>query len=72
MNMPVWTIQSLWRNYIAALPNKIPLSEIVGHNGFACGIDRLIVVHHRPPNLGNLLSYRKLKPNYDPPVLSYL
>jgi hypothetical protein len=72
MNMPARTIQSLWRNYIAAPPNKIPLSEIIGHNCAECGIDRLIVAHHRPPSLGNLLSYRKLKPNYGPPVSSYL
>jgi hypothetical protein len=72
MNMSARTMQSLWRNYIAAPPNKIPLSYIVGHNGAACGIDMLIVSHHRPPNLGNLLSYRKLKPNSGPPVSFYL
>jgi hypothetical protein len=49
MNIPARTIQSLWRNYIAAPPNKILLSDIVGHNGAACGIDRIVVAHHRPP-----------------------
>jgi hypothetical protein len=72
MNMPARTIQSLWRNHIDAPPNKIPLSDIVGQNGAACGIYRLIVAIHRPPSLCNLLSYRKLKPNSCPPVSSYL
>jgi hypothetical protein len=71
-NMPARMIQYLWRNYIAAPPKKIPVSDTVGHNGSTCGIDRLIVAHHRPPNLGNLLSYRKLKPNSGPPISSYL
>jgi hypothetical protein len=44
MNMSARTIQSLWRNYIAAPPKKITLPDIVGRKGVACGIDRLIVV----------------------------
>jgi hypothetical protein len=71
MNLPAHTIQSAWRNTISNPPNKIPLSENVGHQGVVCGIDRLIVAYHRPPNLSNLLSYRKLK-NTGPPLSSYL
>jgi hypothetical protein len=72
MNMPARKMQSLWRNYIAAPPKKIPLSDIVGPSGATCGINGLIVAHQRPPNLGNLLSYRKLKPNSGHHISSYL
>jgi hypothetical protein len=71
MNLPACTIQSAWRNTIANPPNKIPLLEIIGHHRVVCGIDRLIVAYHLPPNLSNLLSYRKLK-NTAPPLSSYL
>jgi hypothetical protein len=71
MNLPARTIQSAWRNTIANPPNKIPLSEIIGHHGVECGINRLIVAYQRPPNLSNLLSYMKLK-NTGPPVSSFL
>jgi hypothetical protein len=69
MNMPSRTIQSLWRNYIATPPNKTPLSEIIAHNGAACGISRLIVAHHRPPNLGNY--YPIGSSNQTPALLSH-
>jgi hypothetical protein len=71
MNLHARTTQYAWRNTITNPPNKIPLSEIIGHHGVVCGIDRLIVAYHRPPNLSNLLSYRKLK-NTGPSVSSYL
>jgi hypothetical protein len=71
MNLPARTIQSAWRNTIANPPNKIPISEIIGHHGIVCGINRLIVAYHRTPNLSNLLSYRKLK-NTGPFFSSYL
>jgi hypothetical protein len=61
MNLPARTIQSAWRNTIYNPPNKIPLLDIIGQHGVECSIDRLIVAYHRPPNLGNLLSYQKLK-----------
>jgi hypothetical protein len=48
MNLPARTIQSAWKNTIAKPPNKIPLSEIIGHQGVVCGIDRLIVSYHQP------------------------
>jgi hypothetical protein len=71
MILPARARQSAWKNTIANPTNKIPLSEINGNHGVVCGIDRLIVAYHRPPNLSNLLSYRKLK-HTGPPVSSYL
>jgi hypothetical protein len=51
MNLPARTIQYAWRKTITNPPNKLPLSEIIGHHGVECGIDRLIVAYHRPPTL---------------------
>eukprot|EP00957_Ditylum_brightwellii_P120270 9175966-Ditylum_brightwellii.AAC.1 len=36
------------------------------------GINRMIVAYSSPPNLANLLSYRKTANHHDPPVSPYL
>lgn len=72
MNPPSREIQSGWRHYIAEPPYTRPLAQVKNYAGHPLGIDQLIVAYNRPLNLGNLLSYRKLKPNTGPPVSSYL
>jgi hypothetical protein len=65
-------IQRAWQNTIANPPHSRPLAEVRNHAGTPIGIERLIIAYQRPFNLGNLLSYRKLKDNSGPPVSSYI
>ena len=64
-------IQRLWRNHVQAPPYSQNLADIRNWKGTRLGLNRLIIAHSRPPNLGNLLSYRKLK-DTGPPVSSFL
>ena len=64
-------IQRLWREHIQEPLHSQNLADIRNWEGTRLGINRLIIAHSRPPNLGNLLSYRKLK-DTGPPVSSYL
>ena len=64
-------IQSAWHSTVANPDNSRPLSEIKNYSGTEIGIDRLIIAYNRPPNLGNVLSYRKLKNTSGPPVSSF-
>ena len=52
--------QQLWRNSISSPPGKETLTQLKNCSGFHIKIKRLIVAYHRAPNLGNLLTYRKL------------
>jgi hypothetical protein len=72
LNPPSRVIQHGWRHHIAEPPYTRPLAQVKNYAGQPLCIDRLIVAYNRPLNLGNLLSYRKLKPNTGPPVSSYL
>lgn len=68
---PSTAIRKAWEDTIA----NPPLSKPLEHFDFAykaLGHRRFLVCYTRPPNLGNLLSYRKLKPNTGPPVSSFL
>jgi hypothetical protein len=64
-------LQHLWRTHISEPLYGRPLAELRNYNRIPLGINRLIIAYSRPPNLGNLLSYRKLK-NHGPPVSSYV
>lgn len=71
-NPPSRAIQSAWRHHVAEPPYTNPLAQVKNYAGTPLGIDRLIIAYNRPLNLGNLLSYRKLKDNAGPPVSSFL
>jgi hypothetical protein len=68
---PSRDIRRAWESTVANPPFSKPLADIdlsfnrLGHR-------RFVVCYKRPPNLGNLLSYRKLKRNAGPPVSSFL
>lgn len=70
-NPPSRDIQNSWTNYLSEPPHSKPLAEIRNYRGTPIGINRMIIAYNRPPNLGNLLSYRKLKPTNGPPVSSF-
>ena len=69
-------LQKAWRDTMALPPHSRPLETIPVYSrdtgeDVPFGIDRLIVSYHRPPNLGNMLSYRKLSNDTGPPVSSF-
>lgn len=70
-NPPSKDIQRTWKNNISAPLYSKPLAEIKNHNRVPIGIDRMIIAYSRPPNLGNILSYRKLDDTNGPPVSQY-
>jgi hypothetical protein len=70
-NPPSSALQHTWHTYVTTPPTTHQLREVTNHNGNKCNVERMIIAHNHPFNLGNLLSYRKLKPNSGPPVSSY-
>ena len=53
-------IQKLWAERVANPPGQPSLSCLTNETGYNIPIEQLTIAWHRPPNLGNLLSYRKL------------
>jgi hypothetical protein len=68
---PSSAIRQAWEATVASPPLSKPLHQVdvsfktLGHR-------RFLVCYNRPPNLGNLLSYRKIQPTSGPPVSSFL
>jgi hypothetical protein len=67
---PSSAIRRAWQNTVADPPFSKPL-KLVDFNHNPVGDRRFIVCYRRAPNLGNLLSYRKLQPDSGPPVSSF-
>jgi hypothetical protein len=65
-NPPLSALQHAWHTYAATPPTTHPLPEVTNQNGTGCNIDRMSIANNRPFDLGHLLSYRKLKPNFQP------
>ena len=63
-------LQEAWRTTMVEPPGFEQLPKIKNFKRQEIGLDRMIVCYSRPLNLGNLLSYRKLKPT-GPPASSY-
>jgi hypothetical protein len=53
-------IQSLWRRHVSSPSGELPLNEMTNNAGKEIEVDQLTIAYHRAPNLGNLLSYRKI------------
>jgi hypothetical protein len=69
-------LQQAWKDTMALPLNSPPLAKLPVRSRetndlVPFGIDRLIISYHRPPNLGNMLSYRKLDNTSGPPVSSF-
>jgi len=64
-------VQKLFNNTFLRPPGKKPFQQI-GKYGAEIPVDKLIVCHHRPLNLENHLSYRKICKRKGPPVSSFL
>jgi hypothetical protein len=66
------TIQKHWHERVARPKGQPPFRSLTNDQGYDILIDRLTVAWHRPPNLGNLLSYRKLSKRTGLKVSSYI
>ena len=69
-------LQKAWKDTMALPDTSQPLATLPVRSRdtnrlVPFGIDRLIISYHRPPNLGNMLSYRKLANTTGPPVSSF-
>jgi len=67
------TIQKLWASQVANPQGQPSFSSLTNESGYNILIERLTIAwHHPPPNLGNLLSYRKLHNRTGLKVLSFI
>ena len=69
---PAQVIQDLWRRHVAAPHRKIPLNHLENQNSEPIPIDKLVIAYSRPPNLSNMLSYRKICQRSGPKVSSFV
>ena len=53
-------------------PSQVPLHKMENKQGSEIPLDKMIIAYHCAPNLGNLLSYRKIVKRSGPEVSSYL
>ena len=60
-NPPSHTIQALWRRHVLTPLGETPLFDLKNRAGFSVDVRRLIIAYSRAPNLGNILSCRKIK-----------
>ncbi len=66
------SIQKLWRDLVATPNGQTPLHCLTNQQGYDVPIKQLTIAWHHPPNLGNLLSYRKLENYTGLKVLSFI
>lgn len=67
---PAHKLQKAWCNCVAAPQYGKPLAAIRNQDGKPIGEHRLVIAYSRNPNLGNLLSSRRMD-KHGPPVSSY-
>ena len=53
-------IQKIWRRCVLTPPDSAPLYQLTNKEGHLVDIKKLTIAYSRAPNLGNLLSCRKL------------
>ena len=72
-NPPSHELQRMWNRYVCKPPVPIkPLWHIRNYRFKKIEVDRMIISYSRPLNIGNLLSYRKLKDSTTgPPASSF-
>jgi hypothetical protein len=72
-NPPSSAIQEIFRDVLHYPRAATPLPQIENlHVGTPCGLKRLIIAYHRPPNLANLLCPRKFERTPGPPVSAHV
>jgi len=71
-NPPSSKIQKLWRDIVFEPRGKTPLNLLTNLGGHPIPIDQLTICYSRAPNLGNLLSYRKIGSRKGSKVSSFI
>ena len=71
-NPPSHELQQLWRRHISCPVGKKQLNRVKSPSGALIPVDSMIIAYSRAPNIGNLLSYRKICKRSGPKVSSYL
>jgi hypothetical protein len=66
------TTQQRWHERVANPKGQPLFHRLTNDQGYNIPIERLTIAWHCPPNLGNLLSYRKLSKHTGLKVLSYI
>jgi hypothetical protein len=70
---PAREVNDLWERTVLKPPGQPPIREVNGFKGQGkLRIGRLTVAYHRAPNLGNLLSYRRIEKKTTTPVSAYI
>jgi hypothetical protein len=64
-NPPASEIQRMWRRHILTPHRATPLYHLRNKDGYQINIRKLTIAYSRAPNLGNLLSCRKLRVNIE-------
>jgi hypothetical protein len=71
-NPPSKQLQETYHDILLHPKDATPLPQIANnHFGINCGVRRMIIAYHRPPNLANLLCPRKFEKTPGPPVSAY-
>ena len=65
INPPSREIQKIWRTHIMSPPERPQFNQLTNREGYPITINKLTVAFSRAPNLGNLLSCRKLHVNLE-------
>jgi hypothetical protein len=66
-------LQDAYRTILLHPKAATPLPQIANtHLGANCGVRRMVIAYHRPPNLANLLCPRKLSRTPGPPVSAFV
>ena len=71
-NPPSHELQQLWRSQISCPVGEKRLNQVTAPSGALIPVDSMIIAYSRAPNIGNLLSYRKICKRSGPKVSSYL
>ena len=69
---PAATIQQVLEANLFNPKDALPLNLLKNSKGNRIPIDGMLIAYSRAPNIGNLLSYRKLNKCKGPKVLSFL
>ncbi len=64
-NPPASMIQRMWRSHVLTPHRATPLYHLRNKDGCRVNIRKLTIAYNRAPNLGNLLSCRKLRVNIE-------
>ena len=69
---PAATIQKVLEKSLFNPKDGLPLNQLTNFEGDRIQVDGMLIAYSRAPNIGNLLSYRKINKRLGPKVSSFL